>query len=99
MELDCDCYGKSCNYLEFNKSIDNMPSFYSRDYCYNISFKKLLKWYIKHLGIFEHDYLYEDRKPTEKETLIHTEMVEKQLDVFMELIDIYSVYRLLSKLE
>lgn len=97
--LDPDCYGKNCNYLCEDKLIDNMPSFYSRDYCRNISFKELLEWYIKRLGRFENDcYLEEGRVPTEEEVECHNKMVENQLKLFMELIDIYSVYRVMSKL-
>ena len=98
-ELDGSCYGKGCNYLvDGQVGKDNMPCFYSRDYCYNISFEDLIKWYIPRLGNFDEDYWDEERAPTKEELEQHNKWAEEQLNLFMELINIYSVYRILSKI-
>ena len=87
-ELDVDCYGKQCNFTE---ETEQGLQFYSRDYCYNISFRDLIEWYIPKLGYFdgldENDYKAQQ------------ECCEKQLKLFMELIDIYAVYRVIDKIK
>ena len=41
--LDADIYWKDCNFIEDTETED-MPTFYSRDYCRSITFKELLLW-------------------------------------------------------
>ena len=50
-------YGKDCNYLDPH---EDKLIFYSRDYCHNISFEELLKWYIKRIDCVDADEGDED---------------------------------------
>ena len=84
--LDVDCYGKNCNFLQ--EDDDNGLLFYSRDLCHNITFRELLEWYIPRLGNFDLD-IHEDIASAK----------ENQLETFMELIEIYSYYKMIYMLQ
>jgi hypothetical protein len=93
-ELDCDIYWKDCN---FPTEVNGELMFYSRDDCKNISFKDLLKWYIPRLGDFQGDLDCEDCNEECKDCeypSISAGVWSKHLDLFLELIDYYSLYRI-----
>ena len=100
-ELDGDIYWKNCNFLE-NEDDDNIPTFYSRDYCYSISFRELLKWYIPRLGSWQDEPICDDCDKNACSNFIHTEnckemitdkmIKERHYNLFLELVDIYAYY-------
>ena len=77
--LDVEVYGKQCNFL------DDYDNFYSRDYCYNINFRELIKWYIERINYTE-----------EEAGVCERGVVNTNIEYLMELIDIYSVYRIMK---
>lgn len=88
--LDSNAYGKNCNFLDEDVlEDDGTVQFYSRDYCHNISFKELLKWYLSRL--YYNDYL--DGLDEEKEKWdVKAKFAEEAENLFMELVDIYVFY-------
>lgn len=84
--LDVDTYGKGCNFINAD---DGIITFYSRDYCRNISFNELIRWYLGRIDLIDEEDLESDVIPS---------YLNHRYDLFMELIDFYSNYRILEKL-
>lgn len=82
-KLDAKAYGKECNFLT-----DDME-FYSRDYCRNISFRELIKWYLSNIDLIDEDY--------ETNEEVQNEINNRQ-ELLLKLIDIYSVHKVLTYL-
>lgn len=87
--LDGNGYGKDCNFLDEDKLEDGVIEFYSRDYCHNISFRELIKWYLSRL--YYNDYL-DDLEETQEKWYAETKYAEEQENLLMELVDIYTYY-------
>lgn len=85
--LDIDLYGKGCNYPAYE---DGKLIFYSRDYCYNISFGDLIKWYLGYINLIDED----DYASREEINLC----LERRYDLLIELIEIYTFYKIESTL-
>lgn len=93
-ELDADIYWKDCN---FPTEVNGELMFYSREECRNITFKELLRWYIPRLGDYQDDCSgCDDTKDCrECENLpISAGVMNRHCELFFELIDYYSLYRI-----
>lgn|ERR1035437_371956 len=86
--LDAEVYGKGCNFL--NEDEDEI-SFYSRDYCHDISFEDLIEWYIKRIS-------YTDSE-IDEDTNTSFDAIDKNVNLLMELIKIYSIYNVVNKIK
>lgn len=86
--LDAEVYGKGCNYI--NDENDYDIEFYSRDYCCNISFEKLIRWYLQRINCYDEDD-YNTLEEAQKAS-------DYRYDLFIELINIYANYRVLKRL-
>lgn len=99
--LDADIYWKNCNFLE-NEEDDEVPTFYSRDKCYSISFRELLLWYLPRLGNWQDEPNCDDCNQKECDNFRHIEnckdmVLDKQIknkhyELFLELVDIYAYF-------
>jgi len=95
--LDCDIYWKNCNFIQDYSESEEIV-FYSRDLCRNITFRELLLWYLPRLGRYQDepncDECDNDYKCTECEEGKNAEIVQKKHhELFLELIDIYSIHK------
>lgn len=105
-ELDGDIYWKSCNYINDIDEFE-IPSFYSRDMCKNITFEELLLWYLSRLGqwqdkpvCFENECEFNCEKCNHLRNMDNCEIFrldqkvkQRHFDLFMELINIYTYYK------
>lgn len=97
-ELDADVYWKNCN---FPTEVNGELMFYSRDMCKNISFKELLKWYMPLLGEFQDqddDKCIDCNKSCNEceYSALSSSVLNRHCELFFELIDYYSLYRIRS---
>lgn len=82
--LDVDCYGKDCNFIQDEDEL----IFYSRDFCHEITFRELLKWYLP-------NYHYSD---IEEDDAGWNKCIEAKTDMMLELIDLYAQYKMVKKI-
>lgn len=85
--LDADIYGKNCNFIA--DDADAEIEFYSRDYCRNITFKELIKWYIERINCNQYDENYQDD---------YLQDFERNIEILIELIEAYSIEKTIRKL-
>ena len=104
--LDADIYWKDCNFIEDTETED-MPTFYSRDYCRSMTFKELLIWYLPRLGSWqdepkcdEYECRYGCKKCNDfldmdqcEDHVLGMKIKERHYELFMELVDIYAFYK------
>lgn len=82
--LDCDIWGKRCNFIQYRGGGDCLL-FYNRDFCKEITFKELIKWYLPRYSSLDDE--------EEDDYEIFYKRLNEKTDMLMELIDFYFLYR------